>query len=319
MGLYAAADIDYKTAQKKVAEYKSKLGDSSYSAFADTTQRFDKLLALDADFAKKEFNNELLQYKDVDIRLKPLFKILAGQTETSLALEQRYYHEGLEKFIVNQTIPVNLYSTEPETESDYLSFQREQVQRFLKDNPSANLYFLEGILDFQSKMFNASLASYNKAIELDPDNVFYYVNRAALQSEMIEFIASMESNVQILTLDQSGTTRTRVQDQGRREYDYSGAIDDLEKAALLAPDFAYVYYNLGNLHCLTGDFPKAIGQYSKSIELYPYLAEAYYNRGLIQIYLKEKEKGCMDISTAGELGIQDAYSVIKKFCVTEQP
>ena len=319
MGLFAAADLDYKTAQKKVSEYKSKIGDSTYSAFADTTQRFDRLLALDADFAKKEFDNELLQYKDVDIRLKPLFKILAGQTGTSLALEQRYYYEGLEKFILSQSIPVNLYSAEPETESDYLSFQREQVQRLLKDKPSANLHFMDGILDFQSKLFNASLASYNKAIEIDSENVFYYMNRAALQSEMIEFIASMESNVQILTLDQSGTTRTRVQDQGRREYDYSAAIDDLEKAALLAPDFAYVYYNLGNLYCLKGDFPTSIGNYTKSIELYPYLAEAYYNRGLIQIYLKEKEKGCMDISTAGELGIQDAYSVIKKFCVTEQP
>jgi len=114
MGLFAAADLDYKTAQKKVSEYKSKIGDSTYSAFADTTQRFDRLLALDADFAKKEFDNELLQYKDVDIRLKPLFKILAGQTGTSLALEQRYYYEGLEKFILSQSIPVNLYSAEPE-------------------------------------------------------------------------------------------------------------------------------------------------------------------------------------------------------------
>ena len=69
---------------------------------------------------------------------------------------------------------------------------------------------------------------------------------------------------------------------------------------------------------MSGDFPKSITNYSKSIDLYPYLAEAYYNRGLIQIYLKDKEKGCMDISTAGELGIKDAYSVIKKFCVTEQ-
>ena len=319
LGLFAAAELDYKTAQQKVSEYKSRLGDTTYSAFADTTQRFDRLLALDADFAKKDFNNELLQYKDVDIRLKPLFKLLAGPGGASTALEQRYYYEELEKFILKQSIPVNLFSTEPDLEQEYLDFQREQIKALLALNPSvADLNFISGILDFQNKLFNASLASYNKAIEKGPANVFYYLNRAALQSEMIEFIASMESNVQILTLDQSGTTRTRVQEQGRREYDYSGAIDDLEKAALLAPDFAYVYYNLGNLYCMSGDFPKSITNYSKSIDLYPYLAEAYYNRGLIQIYLKDKEKGCMDISTAGELGIKDAYSVIKKFCVTEQ-
>jgi tetratricopeptide (TPR) repeat protein len=184
-----------------------------------------------------------------------------------------------------------------------------------KDNP--DLIFIKGILDFQNKQFNASLASYNQAITKDPDNVFYYINRAALQSEMIDFISSMDDNVQMLTLDESGTTRTRVQEQSRREYDYSGAIEDLQKAAMLAPDFAYVYYNLGNLHCLSGNLPESITDYSRSIELYPYLAEAYYNRGLIKIYLKEKEKGCMDISTAGELGVKDAYSVIKKFCVTD--
>jgi tetratricopeptide (TPR) repeat protein len=319
MGLFASAELDYNVAQNKVNEYKMRLGDTTYSAFADTTQRFDRLLALDAEFAKKDFNNELLQYRDVDIRLKPLYKLLAGPTDNVMALERRYYYEDLEKFMLGQSIPVHLFSNEPEVDPDQLNFQKEQVESLIRGGDgTADLYFLRGILDFQSKLFNASLASYNEAVGRDPGNVFYYINRAALQSEMIDFISSMENNVQILTLDEAGTARTRVQEQGRREYDYSGAIEDLEKAASLAPDFAYVYYNLGNLYCLSGDFPRSITNYSRSIELYPYLAEAYYNRGLIQIYLKDKEKGCMDISTAGELGIKDAYSVIKKFCVTEQ-
>ncbi len=320
LGLFAAAELDYRVAQDKVNDYKSRLGDTTtYSAFADTTQRFDRLLALDADFAKKDFNNELLQYRDVDIRLKPLYKLLSGPAENTIALEQRYYYEDLEKFLLRQSIPVSLFSNEPETNPERIEFQKEQIEKMMQgEGDSPDLYFVRGILDFQSKLFNASLASYNRAIEKDPENVFYYINRAALQSEMIDFISSMENNVQILTLDQAGTTRTRVQEQGRHQYDYSGAINDLEKAAMLAPDFAHIYYNLGNLYCLSGDFPRSITNYTKALELYPYLAEAYYNRGLIQIYLKEKEKGCMDISTAGELGIQDAYSVIKKFCVTDE-
>mgnify|MGYP002512691932 CR=1 FL=1 len=32
------------------------------------------------------------------------------------------------------------------------------------------------------------------------------------------------------------------------------------------------------------------------------------------IYLKDKEKGCIDLSRAGELGVADAYGVIKKYC-----
>ena len=59
---------------------------------------------------------------------------------------------------------------------------------------------------------------------------------------------------------------------------------------------------------------KAIEAYSKAISQYPYLGDAWFNRGLVQIYLKEKEKGCMDLSRAGELGVADAYGVIKKLC-----
>jgi hypothetical protein len=44
------------------------------------------------------------------------------------------------------------------------------------------------------------------------------------------------------------------------------------------------------------------------------MGDAYFNRGLVLIYLKDKEKGCIDLSRAGELGVQDAYSVIKKYC-----
>ena len=31
-------------------------------------------------------------------------------------------------------------------------------------------------------------------------------------------------------------------------------------------------------------------------------------------FIKDKEKGCIDLSRAGELGVADAYSVISKYC-----
>ena len=48
------------------------------------------------------------------------------------------------------------------------------------------------------------------------------------------------------------------------------------------------------------------------------MGDAYFNRGLVLIYLKDKEKGCIDLSRAGELGIQDAYSVINKYCEEDE-
>ena len=59
---------------------------------------------------------------------------------------------------------------------------------------------------------------------------------------------------------------------------------------------------------------ESIDSYSKAISLYKYMGDAYYNRGLVLIYLKDKEKGCIDLSHAGELGVAEAYSVISRYC-----
>ena len=80
----------------------------------------------------------------------------------------------------------------------------------------------------------------------------------------------------------------------------------------------YSYYNRANLRALSGSLPEAFEDYTKAIELNPNFAEAYYNRGIIQIFMKDTRKGCLDISKAGELGIVEAYEVLKRYAPTEK-
>jgi regulator of sirC expression with transglutaminase-like and TPR domain len=51
---------------------------------------------------------------------------------------------------------------------------------------------------------------------------------------------------------------------------------------------------------------------NRAIELYPNFAEAYYNRGLIHLRLGHTKAGTADLSKAGELGLAQAYSVLKR-------
>ena len=118
-------------------------------------------------------------------------------------------------------------------------------------------------------------------------------------------------------MDDQGSTRARVNDRATYTYDYSEAIEDMEEAAQIVPDIPYIHYNLGNLHTLSSQLIAAIEDYDRAIKLYPYMGDAYFNRGLVLIYLKDKEKGCIDLSRAGELGVSDAYSVISKYCEDE--
>ncbi|MDL2241956.1 tetratricopeptide repeat protein, partial [Bacteroidales bacterium OttesenSCG-928-L03] len=93
---------------------------------------------------------------------------------------------------------------------------------------------------------------------------------------------------------------------------YDVIIRDYDKVIALNPEFFYAYFNRGNIRCLQKDYRAAIKDYSEAIRINPDFAEAYFNRGLTQLYLGDTSKGVSDLSKAGELGMVNAYSIIKK-------
>ena len=323
-GRLSESKQDWQTAQQKVQEYKIATStEEGYEAFADTTRKFNSLLALDADFAKKNFDNELLQYRDVDIKLKPMFQFMPREeavgAESISTIKGKLIYEKLDNFLAALPVAtqfVSAKSSQSESAAAKLEPLSEQIRL---GKGTQNVRFAKAMYETQASRFNNAMESYSVAIDMDGTNPFIYINRGVLQAEMTDFISSMENSVQTLTMDNTGnTTKTVVKDRASTTYDYSAAIDDMMQAASLAPDFPYVYYNLGNLYCLSDDLTTAVVNYTRALDLFPYIGEAYYNRGLVQIFLKEKEKGCIDISKAGELGIPEAYGVIKKYC-TEEP
>ncbi len=325
MGRHKEARKDYDTAQKKVAEYRAR-NVSDAGSFADTTKKYSSLLSLDAEFAKKDFDNELLQHRDIDIRLRPLYKfVLTGKKDdTNYALSRGYENPLVGMF--GNSLPVGVrIGNSDEVLTDK---EAEAVEAAAYGGTaSAESLFLRALHDYHEKRFNSSLAGYGQAIDEADRNAsgygmlykaFYHMNRGVLRAEMIDFISSIESNVQTLSMDDTGNTRARVRDRVVRQYDYTDAVTDMKKASEIVPDLPYVYYNLGNLYCLSSEHINSIDNYTKAIELYPYMGDAYFNRGLVLIYLKDKEKGCIDLSRAGELGVEDAYGVIKKYCEEEK-
>ena len=325
LGNSKASKRDYDTAQKKVKEYREKSA-SGQTSFADTTLKYSSLLALDAEFAKKDFDDELLQHRDIDIKLRPLYRFaLTGKKDdTVYALDRGYENPLIMHFRRSLPVGVDAVNENIQLSDDVLSEAEQYAWK--STSPDAGEYFLRALYEYAGKHYNSALNYYTGSIEhVDEDSgieglykSFYYMNRGALRAEMIEFISSIESNVQVLSMDDSGNTRARVKDQVVRRYDYSDAVADMKEAMKIIPDSPYLYFNLGNLYCLSAEHVNSIENYTKAIELYPYMGDAYFNRGLVLIYLKDKEKGCIDLSRAGELGVQDAYGVIKKYCEDEK-
>ena len=248
----------------------------------------------------------------------------------ALALSRDFENPLVDRFLSAVPIPVTITNQDIQAVrlsrslGSILAGDSSSGPGSVKLTPS-EISFIQGIYEVQNKQYNAALTCFDRAVKQAADDVsrdryarfykaFYLMNRGVLRAEMIDFIASMERNVQTLTMDDQGAIRARVSDRVDRNYDYSEAIADMQDAIKILADIPHLYYNLGNLYCLSSQMVEAIENYGKAISIWPYMGDAYFNRGLALIFIKDKEKGCIDLSRAGELGVADAYSVISKYC-----
>lgn len=310
------AKTDQNIAERKISEYRSKLSDSTFSIYADTSRKFNQLLAFDTRMSGGRFGRV---EQDEEIALKPMFRFVLDRAEThALPRSLGYYNSRVEDFIASAEAPnLKLICGTPDLPADsLLVYDRALAESAAADGEGVRELFLRAMIQAQIKQYTGSVNTYSAAIDKDPSNPFLYLNRAATRSEMIDFISSIDNPYQRITVDSDPSGA--LKNNSTRTYSYDEAISDLNKAAKLMPDFAYIYYNRANLQALSGRLPEAYEDYTRAIELYPGFGEAYYNRGLVQIYLKDTRKGCLDMSKAGELGIYDAYAVLKRYAYNEE-
>ena len=311
------AKKDRETARRKIAEYRSRLSDSTYSIFADTTQRFDRLLSFDSKFAGSSFDRITGHNGGhEEMRLLPLFKFTLMRPDTLPDVKAFRLQRVVDfkKRIGNPWLALSCRESNiaPDT---LVMLDKEYVRRLKAGDASWPRLFERGVSQALIKQYTNSVNTFSTAIEQNPSNPFLYLNRSTTRAEMIDFISSIDNSYQRISIDSDPANR--LNNNSKRTYSYDEAVADLNKAVKLFPDFAEAYYNRANLRALSGSLPEAYEDYSKAIALNPAFAEAYYNRGVIQIFMKDTRKGCLDLSKAGELGITEAYEVLKRYANLE--
>ncbi len=80
----------------------------------------------------------------------------------------------------------------------------------------------------------------------------------------------------------------------------------------MAPQFAEAYYNRAYTLAMQGKYAEAISDLDTAIGMKPGFALAYYNRGIVRLFTGDSAAAFNDLSKAGELGIFQAYSIIKQ-------
>ena len=140
--------------------------------------------------------------------------------------------------------------------------------------------------------FDAAIDDLSTLLQIDSTAVLAHWQRAVCQARVNEFHASQGTNIDLKS---------------------ANVLSDLCEAIDLAPRNPYLYYDRGCLYAVRNDHQRAIDDFTKAIGLDANIPEAYFNRGLAYIYAGRVNEGIADLSKAGELGLYDAYSVIKKY------
>ncbi|MDL2284957.1 tetratricopeptide repeat protein, partial [Oxalobacter sp. OttesenSCG-928-P03] len=148
----------------------------------------------------------------------------------------------------------------------------------------------EQACDFHhQQQFDAALAGYSQAIDLNPALAEAYANRGGL------YLVSGENE---------------------------RALSDLNRAIELDPDFAEAYSNRGLLYQQSGENELALSDLSRAVELNPALFNAWYHRGAVLVSMKHYKAALESLEKALQLNPSSAEvynSIGMAFAGNEQP
>lgn len=157
--------------------------------------------------------------------------------------------------------------------------------------------------------YNNAIDNYNEIIASKPKFGLAYFGRAAVKTEMVDFVNSLNNLNKTEFQNNNSENKKMVVVQ-----DYSDLIADYSKAIELEPISPEAYYNRAELFARQNNFSAAISDYTEAIKENPNFVEAYYNLGLTLLVQLNDKNGCLILSKAGELGMTKVYPLIQKYC-----
>jgi tetratricopeptide (TPR) repeat protein len=266
---------------------------------------------------KEEPTDGRIQNKNIVIDLQPVF-MLSSYNKYSTDFERPQYY-NLELETINNynnynpviTISNKAVNNLKEVFKNQILFFNEKIK--INNKESLN-YLNRGIFYCLIEDYSSSMKDLNKAIELDNSNMLAYFARANCRMKMTDAIEQLKQTSGRIKVPIKNDTKKNPETVVETVIDYADVLSDLTTCLEKNPKFPFAYFNQAYVKCKLRDYQGALDDLNKAIEIENDFAEAYFNRGLTKIYLDDVEGGALDLSKAGELGIQDAYNIIKRYC-----
>jgi tetratricopeptide (TPR) repeat protein len=265
-------------------------------------EKYNQIVVADEQEVEHEYKSDYrgrVQNRKAELTLQPMFGLTFSRPKNDVKHDNPY-EETVENF--NQksharTIYVSCDQTKLDEDRmkqtfTYIDSLSTAIDASKNTSDVKPLLFLRAIAYCSIQNFDNAIDDLGIYLQIDSTSSLAYWQRAVCQAKINEFNAAQGTNIELQS---------------------ANVLGDLSDAIQLSPKNAYLYYNRGNLYALRQDYQRAIDDYNRAIALEQDIAEIYYNRGLARIHSKHVAEGIADLSKAGELGIYQAYSVIKKY------
>ena len=175
------------------------------------------------------------------------------------------------------------------------------------DPSYANAYCNRGVVYYCQGEYERAIIDYSEAIELDPRHVVTYNNRGVAygnQGEHEKAIGDLTRAIEIKPDYADAYNNRGIAYKAKLMYDL--AIADYDKAIELKPNYADAYYNRGIVHNAKDEYSLAIKNYNKAIQINSKHVGAYNNRGSIHSEKGDYDRAIKDYTKAVELSPNSA-------------
>lgn len=300
------ARADRYAAVRIMDRYKRmKQGDRN--ALVDTTADFARLIDINARQDEvREVINGRVQDKRVMVELQEVFYVQYLSLDSLRTGKVQYYNQHImaynQKHNYNPAITVS--NRDLAYPPDFLADGLQKLSGKIARERDPDAFFLRGSFYINRREYARAIDDLSAVLESEPENLLALFNLANARMLMYDYIEALEDQTPKIV----GEPKTE-----QRTVDYSLVLEGYRKCLELDPTFVFALFNMANVYVRNREIDKAIETYTQVIRQDGDLAEAYFNRGLLYVYTGQKALANADLSKAGELGIVNAYNVMKRY------
>ena len=300
------AAIDYQFGMEAVKRNQNRPDTLAF----DEKNYLENLIKLTGNFEEMNTMTSKFQNQYVDIQLAPVFNLFFGQAPyDQIELYDSYPKEHFYTSIISLA---NRSYLQTDSARKLIITRQTLLLDSVSRNPES--YLIRAVTYTGLKEYELAIRDCDSALSLDADFVLLYFARANAFYELYhDHLEELKANERVGIV----TSPEPIEDSIQMQEDamlLEAMFLDYKKTILLDPGFPFAYYNRGVALASLGKYNEALFDFRRAVDRKKNFAEGFYNLGLIHILLKDTDRGCIHLSKAGELGVADAYRVMKRFC-----